>query len=539
MASRSAVNHELGPWALALLDFVTTLYPGNGEQTQTLVQRLHAGDDSSFTPTLSERRAKTCLQLLPIDAPQAAEPPEFLALALRQVGLDDLRREYEAAPESTRLKPHSCSHGLLRCANGIVLRRVFLEFESRVVKSPGSAAGVEKTARAVLATGRAGFEGIFALRRQDVFARLIEVAAVGCSQASSTLFAKLIEEWRPTIQEWGEFLGGTLAGCEFIASLDQGEAREKLVALHGCLLEQPLLARRATVAALGASFDNLRLPAASSSPAFAAPPSFEFSSALLARVEHGPEGSTATWREAVLSGIREQIQLKKAVRDRSPEAAVVREQARATLERLRQDLRLLVGTEARLSQHDEIWEVVFGEESAQLKHSAGLTTLAELLRHPGRAIPCWKLEGLSGAPAETAEPLIDEEALRTLVAEITMHREAIDNDGAAASERAMAPEQLTGLEAEYQRVVDKRGRIRRTKPEAEKLRMRLAQRLLRLRRSMKAAGLVKLAAHLGQFLDQGDECGYLPPLGGPQWRVEADPPLGAPQWRVEADPPSA
>jgi hypothetical protein len=166
-----------------------------------------------------------------------------------------------------------------------------------------------------------------------------------------------------------------------------------------------------------------------------------------------------------------------------------------------------------LRRDGDFWSVTWGDRTAHLRDSRGLSLLAQLVENAGQELHVLQLVSPGAEPGDAGDagPALDEEAVhsyrrRLLDLREELH-EAEQRSDPVGAEKARA--ELEFLERELARGVGLGGRERRVGQAAERARTAVTKRLREAIRRIEAE-LPELGSHLSQSIRTGAFCGYLP-----------------------------
>lgn len=178
---------------------------------------------------------------------------------------------------------------------------------------------------------------------------------------------------------------------------------------------------------------------------------------------------------------------------------------------------------ASMTRSGGIWTVSWGDESASLPHSKGLSDIATLVFHRGEEMPALRLVSDSTAPGSSRDQLIDRSALNAYRIRLVDLDAEIDCAGTDADIGRI--EQLEHereqLLAEIRRATGLAGRLRRDANDpAERARKAVSARIRDAIGRLNAIS-PRLAAHLDRSIRTGSRCSYMPSADEDiQWDVE-------------------
>jgi class 3 adenylate cyclase len=186
--------------------------------------------------------------------------------------------------------------------------------------------------------------------------------------------------------------------------------------------------------------------------------------------------------------------------------------------------------ESRFRREGRYWSIAFRGETFRLKHSLGMSYLAELLRRPGERVHLKELldaaEARSGAADRAAAlrdagEVLDARARRSYQQRLReLEEELAEAEAAADVERGLRLErERRSLVAELAGALGLGGRARRAASGAERARVSVTK-AIRTAIAKIAAASPSLGHHLATTVRTGTFCSYVPdPERPPSWRL--------------------
>ena len=164
-----------------------------------------------------------------------------------------------------------------------------------------------------------------------------------------------------------------------------------------------------------------------------------------------------------------------------------------------------------LWREGDYWAVCHGGAEVRLKSSKGLEYLATLLAHPGAELHVLELAAPEATVAESAAPVLDEQAKSEYRARVQGLREELEeartwNDDERA---ARAQEELDFIGRELAQAVGLGGRDRPAASQAERARQSVGRAIRKAVRHI-ADELPQLGVHLERAVKTGAFCTYSP-----------------------------
>lgn len=175
-------------------------------------------------------------------------------------------------------------------------------------------------------------------------------------------------------------------------------------------------------------------------------------------------------------------------------------------------------------REQDVWAIAFQGKTVHLKHLAGLTYIAELLRRPGTEIEAVALTGQSGVEApivaatNTGLPLADETTLAQVRAELEQRKAELTglapNDWARKGDLA---DEVEKLENYLRDVEGLHGRVRKTISASQRARLS-AKNAVDRAISRIEPDHPALAQHLRESISTGVTLSYRP-VQAPEWAL--------------------